>query len=297
MAPEVATALRAMVDAFGHTEAPIPEYQRLLMERLRLDADTLMAVPSGSLIQANIVRGALDVALLLALEHPLMKGSAHRVGLSVVEARQALERIDVHAPAREQHARIAEALLGAANAVALAVGRPELLSREDLALAHPPGLEVAGSDAGSLSADVNRLNEYVHALPHGFWSDRVEASTHALEALADALQRLGPGSRQVAQEVEEIRVRRRRIENLRSASLAHADELKGALKSGIVALRAASADRRDAWLGSWIDNAERATGAIDTRSPAGLQQAAIQDAFRTLADALRAAAQLRVAAR
>jgi hypothetical protein len=113
----------------------------------------------------------------------------------------------------------------------------------------------------------------------------------ALEAIAGMLDRVAGGSATAAGAVEAMRARAETLARLDAIDLERADRVKDALERGVEALRALARDRGAGWLDPWVDAAAAAAGAIERATPLGLQLAAVQDALRSLADAVLVAEQ------
>jgi hypothetical protein len=115
----------------------------------------------------------------------------------------------------------------------------------------------------------------------------------ALRAIAGLLEGVGGGASPAAESIGRMRREVATLERLGAVDLDRADRVKAALADGVEAMRALA--RRRAGTGSldaWVEAAATAVNAIDPATPLGLQRAAVQDALRSLADAVLMAAQL-----
>jgi hypothetical protein len=122
--------------------------------------------------------------------------------------------------------------------------------------------------------------------------DRLAYGTpQALEAIAGMLERVAGGSAAAAGAVEAMRARAETLARLDAIDLERADRVKDAVERGVEALRALARDRGLAWLEPWVAAAAAAAGAIEPATPLGLQLATVQDALRSLADAVLVAEQ------
>jgi hypothetical protein len=115
----------------------------------------------------------------------------------------------------------------------------------------------------------------------------------ALGAIAGMLERMSGGASPAAESIERMRDEIVVLEGLGAVDLGRADRVKAALEHGVEAMRALVRSRPETGaLDAWVDAAAAAVSAIDTATPLGLQRPAVQDALRSLADAVLVAAQL-----
>jgi hypothetical protein len=117
------------------------------------------------------------------------------------------------------------------------------------------------------------------------------AAPQALQAIAGLLERVAGGSAPAAEATGRMRASAEALSQLDAIDLARADRVKEALAHGVEALRAVARSRRAGFLEPWVDAAAAAGNAIDPATPLGLQLAAVQDALRSLADAVLVAEQ------
>jgi hypothetical protein len=117
-------------------------------------------------------------------------------------------------------------------------------------------------------------------------------SPRALRAIADLLERMGGGASPAAESIARMRGEVATLERLGAVDLDRADRVKAALAYGVEATRALARSRPGTGsLDAWVNAAATAVNAIDPATPLGLQRAAVQDALRSLADAVLVAAQ------
>jgi hypothetical protein len=112
----------------------------------------------------------------------------------------------------------------------------------------------------------------------------------ALGAIAGMLERMAGGD-STSRPIAAMRRAIQDLERLGGVDLDRADHVKEALEQGIEATRAFARARGAEWLEPWEEAAANAVGAIDPASPLGLQRSAVQDALRSLADAVLVAEQ------
>jgi hypothetical protein len=113
----------------------------------------------------------------------------------------------------------------------------------------------------------------------------------ALLAIAGMLEQIAGGHSPGTPSIAAMRLAIQDLERLGGIDLDRADHVKEALERGIEATRAFARTRGAEWLDPWVEAAARAVGAIDPASPLGLQRAVVQDALRSLADAVLVAGQ------
>lgn len=187
---------------------------------------------------------------------------------------------------------------GAADPSAAARG-----AERDGAARGAPGQEAAGRDEATGRADAvaaearsgpagpEAVRSAVSAAATGIDGDGWRRAARALESVAGLLGRLdseGSAAAPIAQAREEARA----LAGLGPVDLDRADRLRAGLAAGVDAIGSIARSRGERSLDPWIAAAARAVGAIDAAAPLGLQRAVVQDALRSVADAVLVAWQL-----
>jgi hypothetical protein len=113
----------------------------------------------------------------------------------------------------------------------------------------------------------------------------------ALLAIAGMLERIARGDSTGTPSIAKMRRAIEALERLGGVDLDRADHVKEALERGVEATGTWARTRGAAWLDPWVAAAASAVEAIDPASPLGLQGAVVQDALRSLADAVLVAEQ------
>jgi hypothetical protein len=113
----------------------------------------------------------------------------------------------------------------------------------------------------------------------------------ALRAIVGMLERIAGGHSTGTPSIAAMRLAVEDLEHLGGIDLDRADHVKEALEQGVRATRELARTRGAEWLDPWVEAAASAVRAIDPPSPLGLQRAVVQDALRSLADAVLVAEQ------
>jgi hypothetical protein len=125
----------------------------------------------------------------------------------------------------------------------------------------------------------------------GVAAARGRGTPRALHAIAGVLERIAGGAPRAAAQLQRMRAEIATLERLGAVDLDRADRLKDALDHGMEATRELARAEGQAWLEPWVDAAAAAANGIDPAMPLGLQSAVVQDALRSLADAVLVAEQ------
>jgi hypothetical protein len=125
----------------------------------------------------------------------------------------------------------------------------------------------------------------------GVAAARGRGTPRALHAIAGVLERIAGGAPRAAARIQRMRAEIATLEGLGAVDLDRADRLKEALDEAIEATRELARAEGQAWLEPWVDAAAVAANGIDPAMPLGLQSAVVQDALRSLADAVLVAEQ------
>jgi hypothetical protein len=115
-----------------------------------------------------------------------------------------------------------------------------------------------------------------------------------LDALVQALEAESGGQPSaIEQQVREIRFQAERLRRTDGTRFARGSWIKSALGAVVAALERRAQPREQQPLAPWLASARSAIDALDGVTSLGFQRAATQDAFRSVADAVLAASQLR----
>ncbi len=137
---------------------------------------------------------------------------------------------------------------------------------------------------------VAQVRSAIGKLSQQRWSGARSQADTALTFLADAIEDAGKGKAAVTQAIFEVRLQVQRFKD--SEPLEHIAPLKSALKGSARALELLGREVGIQGLDGWLASSNRAVDALSLDVPFQLQRAAIQDAFRTLADTFVVAMQL-----
>jgi hypothetical protein len=150
-----------------------------------------------------------------------------------------------------------------------------------------PPLAVDREDDRPAPAVLAETFDWLVALPRLHGADAQRRASDLLANFSTLVRRLDPGGAAAEQA--------RRIEDDARALatdpgwFGRTDRARSGLRASAAALERLAEARRTPELRPWIDAAAAAAEAIQAENPFGLERVAVQDAFRAVADAFRAA--------
>lgn len=303
--PAVSDELAALRDSIERiptaaaepTHATLVEALTLLAEALRRDQHLaaaqrleeltleLMRSPPNERTHTDMVREALAATLDgLAVDVPRRPSTTARD--FYVAARRTLAALAVDEPLRFQLPLVAGTLRSIANLIATERGVAPLFApmTDDVAVGYDPvELPRRAAAASDAVRELARAREWVAA--------SAEAA-RALHAFADilAVSPLELDARAWQSAVNVVRYEALELERMTSLSLDRSDRIKTGLTACLDALGSVRARADHTVARRLLADARDAIDAIDAGTPLGFQRAPVQEAFRSLADAMTALA-------
>ncbi len=187
----------------------------------------------------------------------------------------AVDEIRPSVPVPKERESLAAALRAATNAVFLANGSPA-----PYALAAAPAAQPRTS-----AALLERARQAVAALGRSEWSSVNPAAGEALSAFADLLHARPQSPSGLEEKIADIRLQARRLTESEQTSFGPPGWIKHGLQASLEGLEQLPAARQTE-AEPWLQAARTAVAAVEGQTPVTFQRAAVQDAFRTLVDAL-----------